>query len=112
MKNPRASPKTFGSRMSKPGSSQVLTIMRRLRACSFGEPFGFGDHFAREVLTIFTAGHALGNGLELVQRQEAAPVSRLLRAANFYALAFLDRLHVGRSFMQAIARAGIQPRKS
>src|SRR5271157_355129 len=72
------------------------------------QPFGLGHHF-REVITVFTIGNFADEFIELCQRDEALPERRLFRATNLDARALFNRLHIGRSVVQAAARARIQP---
>src|SRR5262245_3208352 len=75
------------------------------------EAFGFGDHVLK-VAAIFAFRELSGERLQLRERKEPLPKRGLFRAANLYALPFLDRLDVRRGFMEAAARARVEPGKT
>ena len=66
---------------------------------------------ALEIASVFAIGQFARERLELFKGKKALFERRFLGASDFDALPFLNRLHVRRSFMQAAARAGVQPGK-
>src|ERR1051325_145587 len=78
--------------------------------CAF-KSFRLG-HDRREVIAVFALRHRVREAGELHERNKSAAKGRLLRAADLEAGALLDRLHVGAGFVEAAARACVQPRES
>lgn len=73
---------------------------------------GFVSADLFEVGAVFAIGELADQGAELAEVDEAAPEGGFFRAADFYALAFFDGLHVRGSVMQAAAGAGVEPGKA
>src|SRR6266699_931939 len=78
----------------------VMSLKVRLREDAF------------KVSPVLAVGEHRRERLQLRQRKEALPKGGFLRAADFNALAFLDRLHVSRGLVQTAAGPRIQPGKS
>src|SRR5690348_969988 len=87
------------------------SIIIRVTRGSFLQSFRFGDDLL-EVMAVFAVWHPAREVLQLGQFKKAGAKRGFLRAADFYAGAFFNRLHVSRSVMQAAAGAGVQPRKT